>query len=118
MKVVIDDEGQFGPSNFSDDWKEARVENRQPTYVWHEGKYDPKSLASEVGEWNEMLAGYTGAVADETGSPMTLESSIQKFPTFEQLEFNGAKNENVKPFLQMLTMIADQERAKKAASSS
>ena len=31
----------------------------EPYYYLHDGKYDPKALAQEVGEWNEMIAAFS-----------------------------------------------------------
>ncbi|MBC7851900.1 MAG: hypothetical protein IAF94_00545 [Pirellulaceae bacterium] len=59
--------------------------------VHDEGRFwknrDVKSLAQEVGEWNEMLAGLAGEVKDLLGD--NVESAIAKFPNFEHLEARG-----------------------------
>lgn len=115
LKVQMDDEGRYGPSHYSDDWREAQAEGREPTYRWHEGKYDPKALAEEVGEWNGMIAAFAGAMNDvlrSAGSELPGESPIQNFPNFEQLEFRGSQDGNLKPFLEVMVKLAEQERAK------
>ena len=48
---------------------------------------DVKALASEVGEWNELLAGLAGELQDLLGDQA--ESAIAAFPNFEQLEARG-----------------------------
>jgi hypothetical protein len=107
VKVETGDEGRYGPSKYSDDWKEARVEGREPTYVWHAGKYDPKALAAEVGDWNGMIAAFAGALKDTASdSGLTCESAIAEFPTFEQLEFQGSQDERIEPFLQAMKSLA------------
>lgn len=113
VTVQINDEGAYGRSYYSDDWREAHAESREPTYRWHDGKYDPKALAEEVGEWNGMIAAFNGALSDVLkGSGMEAHSPIQSFPDFEQLEFRGSQDENLRPFLQAMTELAERERAK------
>jgi len=110
MKVQIDDEGRYGRSYYTDDpWDDLRV------YTWHEGQYDVKALAEEVGEWNEMIAAQFGALNDAlraSGSENSLEGPITGFPNFERLEFKG--QQNVGPFLDAMKQLADQERMKRA----
>ncbi|MCH7687409.1 MAG: hypothetical protein IH899_12135 [Planctomycetes bacterium] len=50
-------------------------------------KRDVEALAREVGEWNVMLAGFTGQLKEWFGDE--LESEIAKFPDFEHLEAKG-----------------------------
>ena len=50
-------------------------------------KRDVEALAREVGEWNVMLAGFTGQLKEWFGDE--LESEITKFPDFEHLEAKG-----------------------------
>jgi hypothetical protein len=63
--------------------------------VRDEGKYwdgrDIKDLATRVGDWNTMIAGWAGRLKDKFGD---VESEIAKFPNFEHLE---AKGENDLP---------------------
>ena len=110
MKVEIDDEGKYGRSYYTDDW---RV--KKPVYTWHEGKYDVKALAEEVGSWNEMIATTFGAMNDllkANGSPLALEAPISSFPDFEHLEFRGQQNHQyLAPFLQAMKEMADKQRA-------
>jgi hypothetical protein len=108
MKVEVDDEGKYGRSYYTDDpWADL------PVYTWHEGKYDVKALAEEVGEWNEMIAAQFGALNDALkASEQCLDGPITAFPDFEHLEFNG--QQNVGPFLDAMKRLADQERMKRA----
>lgn len=108
IKVEIDDEGQYGPSYYTDDWRVP-----EPVYSWHEGQYDVKKLVEEVGDWNEMIAANFGALNDllnSNGSSLGVESPISEFPNFERLEFNGRQQEHLKPFLQAMEQLAEKER--------
>lgn len=103
MKVTVDDEGKYGPSKYSDDWKEAYEAGRKPTYRRHKGQYNPAALANEVGDWNTMIAGFAGALSDAVASNgMTLEAPIKDFPNFEQLEFKGRNIKHLDPFLKAM----------------
>jgi hypothetical protein len=85
LKVTVDDEGKYGPSLYSDDWQEAHEAGRKPRYRRHKGQYNPAALAMEVGEWNEMIAGMSGALSDAMlKSGVELESPIKDFPDFER----------------------------------
>ena len=111
IKVEIDDEGKYGPSYYTDDWRVP-----DPVYSWHEGQYDVQKLVEEVGEWNEMIAAKCGALNDllnSNGSQLGVESPISDFPTFEKLEFNGQHHEHLQPFLQAMAQLAEQERKSK-----
>jgi hypothetical protein len=116
IKVEVNDEGKYGRSYYTDDW---RVE--KPVYTWHEGKYDVKALVEEVGEWNEMLAVMSGAINDvlhASESPVGMESPISAFPDFEHLEFKGRHNHQyLAPFLQAMKRLADERRATEAAAT-
>jgi len=104
IKVSIDDEGKYGPSHYTDNW---RVPN--PVYTWHEGKYNVKALVEEIGNWNDMIAAFAGALGDAVKSQgMEFVSPITEFPNFEQLEFKGAQNTdtNVDMFLKVMKEIA------------
>lgn len=111
VKVELDDEGQYGRSYYTDDpWAEERV------YTWHEGKYDPKALAEAVGDWNEMIAAQVGALNDMAkASGVEGVSAIQGFPNFEHLEFKGAQQEHLQPFLEAMRKLAEQERTRHVA---
>ena len=50
-------------------------------------KRDVKALAQEVGEWNNLIAGWAGRLKDAFGK--AVESEITKFPDFEHLEAKG-----------------------------
>jgi len=113
IKVEFDDEGKYGPSNYSDDYQEAYKAGREPTYTWHEGQYDVQALAEEVGDWNEMIAAFVGGMSDAAkASGMESVSPIQGFPNFEHLEFRGSQGEHLQPFLQGMVKLAEIEQAK------
>jgi len=106
LKVTVDDEGRYGASTYSDDWQEAHAAGRRPTYRRHKGKYNPALLAQEVGEWNTMIAGMTGALNDAlAGSCMDGEAPIMSFPDFEQLEFKGRGLRYLAPFLKAMKTL-------------
>ncbi len=115
VKVEFDDEGKYGPSNYSDDYQEAYKEGREPTYTWHEGQYDPKALGKEVGDWNGMIAAFVGGMSDmakASGSDVEVTAPIQGFQNFEDLEFKGSQGEDLQPFLQTMAQLAEQEQGK------
>jgi len=108
LSVQIDDEGKYGPSYYTDDWRVP-----DPVYRWHDGQHDVRKLVEEVGEWNEMIAAKFGALNDllnSNGSSLGVESPISQFPNFERLEFNGQQHEHLKPFLRAMSQLAEQER--------
>jgi len=107
LKVAVDDEGKYGPSVYSDDWKEAYAAGRKPTYRRHKGRYSPAALAKEVGEWNAMIAGFAGALSDAlAGSGMELEAPIKDFPDFDHLELKGQNLKYLDPFLKAMKALA------------
>lgn len=107
LKVTVDDEGKYGPSTYSDDWKEAYEAGRKPAYIRHKGKYSPVALANEVGEWSAMIAGFSGALSDAlAGSGVALEAPIKGFPDFEQLEFKGQNLKYLDPFLKAMKSLS------------
>jgi len=65
LEVAVSDEGRF--------WEERSVEK----------------LAREIGEWNELIAGFGGQLKDALGG--TVSGPIFKFPNFEHLEARGRK---------------------------
>lgn len=106
LKVRVDDEGNYGPSAYSDDYREATAADRKPTYRRHKGQYSPVALMQEVGEWNSMIAVLTGALSDALASSgVELEAPIKNFPNFEELEFKGQNRRLVDPFLQAMKKI-------------
>ncbi len=106
VRVEMGDEGQYGRSRYTDDPSADK-----PVYTWHEGKYDVKALAKEVGEWNEMIAAHFGALGDALKAQgITVEASIAGFPNFEHLEFKG--QEKVGPFLDAMKRLAEEGRAR------
>jgi hypothetical protein len=106
LKVTVDYEGKYGPSRYSDDWKEAHEAGRKPTYRRHKGLYNPAALANEVGEWNTMIAGITGVLNDALAGGVELEAPIKKFPDFERLEFKGRNLKYIDPFLKAMKNLA------------
>jgi hypothetical protein len=63
--------------------------------VKDEGSYwenrDVRSLAEEVVQWNEQIAGLVGKMKDSLGGD--IEAAILKFQNFEHLEAKGRKDE-------------------------
>lgn len=63
--------------------------------VRDEGHYwsrrDIKALATEVGDWNTMIAGWSGRLKDSFGD--CLVSEIAKFPNFEHLEAKSTRKQ-------------------------
>jgi hypothetical protein len=113
LNVSVDDEGKYGPSLYSDDWQEAHAAGRKPTYRRHKGQYNPASLAQEVGEWNEMIAGMSGALSDAMAkSGVELESPIKDFSDFEHLEFKGRNLKYLEPFLAALKALTGHQQGK------
>ena len=54
-------------------------------------KRDVQALVQEVGEWNEMIAGFVGEWKDRFGGQV--EAAITRFSNFEHLEAKGRKDE-------------------------
>lgn len=104
MEVHIQDEGHYGPDTYSDDWREAREKGVEPTYVYHPGKYDVKDLVEQVGEWNSMIAAMVGGLKDAFGGRVV--APIAEYPNFEQLEFQGGKDSDVRNFLRLMANLA------------
>jgi hypothetical protein len=104
VKVDYNDEGKYGPSNYTDDpWAKNRV------YTWHPGKYNVKALIEEVGEWNEMIAAAFGGWQDlANAAGVDIQAPITKFGNFEQLEFRGQNQEQLAPFLTAMKQLAEQ----------
>jgi hypothetical protein len=72
----------------------ARSTGLMTVDVSDEGGYwehrDAKKLASEVGDWNEMMAALAGELKDAASAHgMHLESAIAGFQNFEHLEARG-----------------------------
>ena len=57
---------------------------------------DIEALIKEVGEWNQMIAGFYGQMKDSLAAagnnPMALMSEIARFPDFEHLEVENERN--------------------------
>ena len=90
LTLEINDEGKYGTSNYTDDWK---VPN--PVYYLHDATHDIKALAEEVGEWNEMIAAFSGALKDQIAArgenPKCLISAIDSYLNREHLEAKGVE---------------------------
>ena len=54
-------------------------------------KRDVEALAREVGQWNQMIAGWAGQLKDLLGDEVL--SAITEFPDFEHLEAKGRRRE-------------------------
>lgn len=93
VKLNIRDEGHYGPH---------KIDN-----VEHPGKYNVKALIEEVTSWNEMLAALAGVFKDAYAGEV--ESPITKFSNFENLEFRGSQDEDIKPFLNSLKQFVGAE---------
>jgi hypothetical protein len=52
-------------------------------------KRDIKALVAEVGDWNQMIAGWAGRLKDSFGDGLV--SEIAKYPNFEHLEAKADK---------------------------
>lgn len=61
-----------------------------------EGEYwekrDLPALVNEIGEWNNMMAGWAGRLKDALGEGAIAE--ITKFPNFEHLEAKGSEEQS------------------------
>ena len=55
-------------------------------------KRDVKALVQEIGEWNQMIAGFVGEWKDRLGGQV--EAAIMRFSNFEHLEAKGRKDES------------------------
>ena len=98
LKVRVDDEGKYGPCVYAEDWQA-----KKPHYRRHKGRYNPATLAKEVGDWNTFIAGLAGALSDAMPG---WESPIKDFPDFEQLEFHGRNQKHLAPFLEAMKKLA------------
>jgi hypothetical protein len=98
LKVEINDEGRYGPSYYTDNWRVP-----EPVYTWHEGKYSPAELVKEINQWNNFIAAFAGSLKD-----IGCESPITKFANFEQLEFRGTQNYDVTQFLTVMKQLIAQ----------
>ena len=90
LKLTINDEGKYGTSNYTDDWTVPK-----PVYYLHDATHDVKALVEEIGEWNEMIAAFSGTLKDTIaaagGNPKELVSAIDAFPDREHLEAKGVE---------------------------
>ncbi len=74
--------------DFAQRTKLITVEVQDEGGYWE--KRDLEKLAGEVGQWNELIAAFSGILhdaADKQGA--TIESAIMGFPNFEHLEAKG-----------------------------
>lgn len=86
LSVYIDDEGQYGPSNYSDDYEIAYAVGREPTYVDHHGRYSPNDLMRHVGSSDDP----------------TIDSIKNLYPNLNTLIFNTSDTKKVKQFINSL----------------
>jgi hypothetical protein len=114
MKVVIEDEGHFGPDTYSDDWREARKEGRPATYVWHPATYSLETLLHQCSDYNDMIAAGAAGIRAVLGVTEELETPITNFPNFEQLEFKGMSDPDHQNFFNQMQALA--KRAKERAT--
>ena len=61
-------------------------------------KRDIQSLVETVGQWNQQIAAFVGAMTDVTGR--SIEAPIRNYPNFEHLEAKGQNQ--IEAFLRML----------------
>lgn len=102
--VSYNDEGKYGRSYYTDDWTV-----KEPVYTWHDGKYSPAALVREVGSWNEMIAAFAGSMKDALSeSGVTVAGSILNYENFEQLEFRGGQDPQVRPFVETMAKLVGQ----------
>lgn len=113
VTAETEDEGKFGPSTYSDDWREARAENRQPTYVWHPATHHVPTLLRELGDYNAMIAAFAGTMKDACGGGFA--SPILSFQNFETLEFQGHQSEAIGPFLEAMATLAKSSSTARSA---
>jgi hypothetical protein len=104
VKVDVCDEGHYGPATYSDDWREAYAAGRKPTYVPHPATRSVPVLLKELGDYNAMIAAFSGAMKDTCGNGF--DSPILRYANFESLEFNGSKSEDLAAFLAAMTQLA------------
>ena len=105
VAVCIDDEGGYGPSTYSTDWREAENEGRKPIYREHKGRHSPAALAATVDDCNETIAALAGEMKDAlSATGLSMETPITEFDDFEALEFRGRKAGKVDKFLRCLPL--------------
>jgi hypothetical protein len=61
-------------------------------------KRDVPALVKSIGEWNQLIAGFVGALTDAVGR--NVEAPIRSFPNFEHLEAKGQNQ--IDAFLRIL----------------
>lgn len=102
IDLEYDDEGKYGPSTYTDDPTAP-----EPHYYRHEGKFSVPELVKEVGEWNGMMAALAGGLKDAIGDGV--DSPMFDCANFEQLEFRGCQDPNIKPFLEAMKAVGLEE---------
>jgi hypothetical protein len=106
VRVRISDEGHYGPSTYSDDYQEAYAAGRTPKYVPHKATHSVDVLLKQLGDYNSLIAAVAGALKDHIAdSKLTMEAPILKYQNFEQLEFKGHNNPDLKPFLRAMSQL-------------
>ena len=80
-------------------------------------KRDVHELVKAIGSWDEMLAGFGGALKDAAGeSGMTIESPIFARKDFEQLEMKG-QSQLPPGFSKVVRMLAETTAAVKGVKT-
>lgn len=70
-------------------------------------KRDVQALANEVGEWNQMIAAFGGAISDAVGANgMTVAAPIIERGDFERLETAGLKDPKIKRMADLIRLTA------------
>lgn len=106
LRVVLDDEGHYGPGTYSKDYEEAKAAGREPTYRRYKGTYDPNDLLRQVQESGENIVALFGVLSEVMGAGVAVESPIKSRPDFEVLEFKGRRRSE-----QLLQALAQQIKA-------
>jgi hypothetical protein len=101
VRVNIEDEGHYGPSTHSDDWREAYANKVEPTYVWHEATHDVQVLLKNLGDYNTMVATMVNGLNGEVESP------IRQFENYADLVKKGQSVDDLQPFLTAMKRIRE-----------
>ena len=108
--VKVSDEGKWGTSHYSDDYKEAYAAGREPTYVDHPANHNVEALVREIGEWDNMIAAFAGALKDAAGKG-NIQAPILARKDFEQLEMKGLQKLDGEGLGKFLNQCRDMAKA-------
>lgn len=110
LSVQINDEGRYGRSHYTDDWKVPK-----PVYTWHEPTHSIEALSREIGESGKMLAALFGplqTMAQARGQKLVMP--ITQRPDFEHLEAAGVQlmesDEQLRAFFHGMCQVAQRVR--------